>query len=262
MTGMESRFDLGILGVGAIAEAIVTGLCEEGGVAPSIALSPRSRQRSQALASRYRSVQVAEDNQAVVSRARVVLVSVRPQDAGAALGGVVFSPGQAVISVIAGMPVARLRGLIAPATELARAVPLPAVAHRRGLTAVYPGQHEARALFDRLGGTILAGDEDALDAFSASTATIAAHFAYLATVSDWLTAQGIKQKDAARYVATMFAPLAEALTPPPADLMPLADGHATAGGINEQFHHALRDAGVFGTVERSLGQIADRLRHP
>jgi pyrroline-5-carboxylate reductase len=260
MTDIEASFELGILGVGAIAEAIVTGLCEERDVAPSILLSPRSRPRSQALASRYPSVQVAEDNRSVVSRSRVVLLSMRPQDADAAARDVAFSPGQAVISVIAGVPTARLRELAAPATVLARAVPLPAVARRQGLTAIYPPGHEARVLFDCLGGTIAVGDEGALDALSASTATVAAHFAYLATISRWLTAQGIGEAEAARYVAATFAPLAETLSSPPADLMALADGHATAGGLNEQFYASLRQAGVFDIVERSLDRIADRLR--
>jgi hypothetical protein len=42
--------------------------------------------------------------------------------------------------------------------------------------------------------------------------------------------------------------------------MALADAHATAGGINEQFYASLRHAGVFEIVERSLDRIADRLR--
>jgi pyrroline-5-carboxylate reductase len=261
VTGIETSFELGILGVGAIAEAIVTGLCETADVAPSILLSPRSRSRSRTLAARYPSVQVAEDNESVVSRSRVVLLSMRPQDADAVLRDVAFAPGHSVISVIAGVSITRLSQLAAPATVLARAIPLPAVARRQGLTAIHPPQREAMALFGRLGAAIAVEDESALDALSAATATVAAHFAYLATVSRWLTAQGIRETDAARYVAATFAPLAEALSPPPADLMALAGAHATAGGINEQFYASLRQAGVFEIIERSLDQIAGRLRH-
>jgi len=254
-----TTIDLGIVGVGAIAEAIVTGLCAGPGAAPSILLSPRGRSRSQALASRYPSVRVADDNESVVREARVVLLSVRPQDADTALRGLAFAPGQAVISVMAGIPLVRLRALAAPAAELAIAIPLPSVAQRRGLTPIYPRQQDAQTLFDRLGRTIVAADEGALEAFSAASATVAAHFAYLASIGNWLAAQGIEKDVAVRYVAAAFAPLAEALSPPPADLMTLAEEHATRGGINEQFYVALRDAGVFETVERSLDQISDRL---
>jgi pyrroline-5-carboxylate reductase len=245
--------------VGAIAEAIVTGLCGERDVAPSILLSPRGRPRSLALASRYPSVHVAEDNDSVVSRSRVVLLSMRPQDAEAVLRDVAFSAGQAVISVIAGVPIARLRELAAPATVLARAVPLPAVAHRQGLTAIYPPRPEAQSLFDRLGGTIAVEDEDALDALSRPPRSPP-------TSPTWRRSAAGSPPGAsgrptrARYVAATFAPLAETLSPPPADLMALADAHATAGGINEQFYASLRQGGVFEIVERSLDRIADRLR--
>lgn len=250
---------LGVIGVGSLAEAIITGLCEEHGTAPSILLSPRSRSRSRAMASRYPSVRVAEDNQSVVRQSRVVLLTMRPQDAAAALRDIVFSPGQAVISAVAGVSVARLCELVAPASRPARVIPLPAVASRQGLTAIYPAGHEAQALFDRLGSTIAVADEEALEALSASTATIAAYFAYLATISRWLTAQGIHEADAARYVAASFAPLAETLRTPPADLMTLAEAHATTGGINEQFCTSLRNAGAFEAIERSLDQVAARL---
>jgi hypothetical protein len=40
--------------------------------------------------------------------------------------------------------------------------------------------------------------------------------------------------------------------------MALADAHAAAGGINEQFYASLRHA--FEIVEHSLDRIADRLR--
>jgi pyrroline-5-carboxylate reductase len=254
-----TTIDLGIVGVGAIAEAIVAGLCEGPDAAPSILLSPRGRSRSQALASRYPSVRVADDNESVVREARMVLLSVRPQEADAALRGLAFSPGQAVISVMAGIPMARLRALVAPATELAIAVPLPSVARRRGLTPIYPRQRDAQALFERMGGTIVVQDEGALEAFSAASATVSAHFAYLASIGNWLTARGIEKDVAGRYIAAVFAPLADSLSSPPADLMTLAEEHATKGGINEQFYIALRDAGVFETVERSLDQVSARL---
>ena len=59
---------LGIVGVGAIAEAIVTGLCEGEDTEVTIHLSPRSAGRASRLAARYPSVHVAESSQAAVER--------------------------------------------------------------------------------------------------------------------------------------------------------------------------------------------------
>jgi hypothetical protein len=173
--------DLGILGVGAIAEAIITGLCDDEDIQTSIHLSPRSAVRADRLAARYPSVRVADSNQAVVERADVVLLCLRPQDGPAALLDLAFRAHQAVISVKAGVPIDALRPLVAPAGPIVRAIPLPAVARRSGLTAIHPPHELARAIFDPLGGVIAVDDERALDALFASTATIAAYLSYLDT---------------------------------------------------------------------------------
>jgi pyrroline-5-carboxylate reductase len=186
----------------------------------------------------------------------VVLLCVRPQDAPDALSDLPFRAEQTVISVMAGIRMGALRSLVAPAEDLARAIPLPAVAKRSGLTAIHPQHELARTIFDPLGGVIAVDDEDAFDALSASTATIAAHLAYLDTISRWLVDRGIPQADATRYVAEVFAALPVGRT---SDFRTLADEYATAGGTNEQFLTALRRAGTFDVVERALDDVAARL---
>jgi pyrroline-5-carboxylate reductase len=257
---VSAAADLGVVGVGAIAEAIVTGLCDGADEPPGILLSPRSADRAGRLAARHPSVHVADGNQAVVDGAAVVLLCVRPQDARAVLPDLAFRRGQAVISVVAGVPIGALRGLVAPAEVLARTIPLPAVARRAGLTAIHPPEPRARALFEPLGGVIAVDDERALDALSASTATIAAHLAYLDTIGRWLADRGIPQADATRYVAAVFGALSGTLLDtPPDDFGTLAGEYATTGGINEQFLTALRGAGTFDAVDRALDDVARRL---
>ena len=251
--------DLGIIGVGAIAEAIVTGLCEGEGTAPSIHLSPRSAARASRLAARYPSVHVADGNQSVLERADVVLLCVRPQDAPPALSDLGFRAPQTIISVMAGIPIDALRPLVAPAEVVVRAIPLPAVGRRAGLTAIHPPHELARAIFDPLGGVIAVDDERAFDALSASTATIAAHLAYLDTISRWLADRGIPSSDATRYVAAVFGSLSETLGGQPNDFGTLAGEYATPGGTNEQFLSALRSAGTFDVVDRALDDVARRL---
>jgi pyrroline-5-carboxylate reductase len=252
--------DLGIVGVGAIAEAIITGLCEGEDPPTPIHLSPRSAVRANRLAARYRSVDVADSNQTVVERADVVLLCLRPQDAPAALSDLTFRAEQAVISVMAGIPIDALRSLVGPAEVLVRAIPLPAVARRTGLTAIHPGHELARAIFDPLGGVIAVDDERALDVLSASTATIAAHLTYLDTISRWLADRGIPQTEATRYVAAVFGALSGTLLgTQQTDFRSLADEYATGGGINEQFLTVLRRAGVFDIVNRALDDVAHRL---
>ena len=248
----------GVLGVGAIGAAIVTGLCENVDDAPQVLLSPRNADIATGLAERFGSVDVAADNQAVVDGAGVVILCVRPQVAQTVLAELRFPADRVVISAIAGVSIEALQRLVAPATDLARVIPLPSVARREGITPVHPPGAAAIALFDRLGETIEVADVEAFEAFAASTATIAAHFAYLNAIATWLERQEIPAAAATRYVASIFAGLAEP-TRSGERFEQLAREHATPGGINEQFRDELEQAGLFENVSLGLQRILDRL---
>jgi pyrroline-5-carboxylate reductase len=247
-----------VLGVGAIGAAIVTGLCEDVDEAPRVLLSPRNVEIAGGLAESFASVDVAPDNQAVVDGAPVVIVCVRPQVAQTVLAELRFPADRVVISAMAGVPVNSLRRLVAPATDVARVIPLPSVARREGITPVHPPNAAATELFDRLGETVELADAQAFDAFSASTATIAAHFGYLNAIAAWLESQEIPGPAATRYVASIFAGLAEA-TRSGESFEQLAREHATAGGINEQFLAWLEQGGTFEHVSAGLQRVLDRL---
>ena len=252
----------GIIGVGAIGAAIVTGLCEGVKEAPSIVLSPRNARRAAELASRLQTVRIAKSNQDVLDGSSVVLLCIRPQEAKSVLGGLKFSAEQAVVSMMAGVSIETLRTLVAPVQNIARAIPLPAVAARAGATPIFPPTDVAKALFDRLGHAIEVPNERAFDATSASTATVSAHFAYLNAICQWLMAQGVSETAARRQVATTFAGLAAQLhdrEDRAPDFSELARDHATRGGTNEQFLGVLEQARVFDAVHAGLDQILDRL---
>ncbi|MCT8268817.1 NAD(P)-binding domain-containing protein [Afifella sp. JA880] len=246
----------GIIGVGAIAEAIVEGLCSVDVGAPAIVLSPRNAEIAADLEQRYASVTVAEDNQAVIDRSSVVILAVRPQDAAVALKDLVFPKERPVISLLARTPLAQLSSLVAPATKIARAIPLPPVRTRSGITPVFPAGGEAKTLFDRLGSAVELPSEESFEAFATASATVAAHFAYLDTIAGWLTAQNVPQKAASQYMAAVFAGVAGSLHEDKPDFERLAKDHATPGGINEAFLTALTSAGVFDKVKDGLETLA------
>ncbi|MFC7494986.1 MULTISPECIES: NAD(P)-binding domain-containing protein [unclassified Nocardioides] len=249
----------GVLGVGSIAAAIVTGMCDGVADPPAVVLSPRNAERAAELAARLSSVRVAADNQAVVDESDVVVVCLRPDAAAEALAGLGFRDGQAVVSAVAGLHVASLAELVAPAADVARSIPLPAVATRGSITPVHPATPAAVALFDRLGGSLPVADETAYESVAAASATVAAHFRYLGTIADWLTARGIPQGEARRYVADTFAALSGELGEAEVDFADLAGAHATPGGLNEQFARDLGEAGVYDAVRAGLDAILARI---
>jgi pyrroline-5-carboxylate reductase len=249
---------LGVIGVGAIGAAIVSGLSESD-EPPEILLSPRNASMAARLAASYPNVRVADGNQAVVDRSDIVLLCVRPADAQAVMSALRFRAQQSLISVMAGIPLGALRELAAPVQTIARAIPLPSVAVRRGVTPLYPAVDPARGLFEQLGRIVEASDETAFDLFSASTATIAAHFAYLNRISDWLAVHGIPQREAQHYVAAMFGEIATSLHGVDPDFGKLMQEHATPGGINELFCKVIGDAGVWDAVDAGLDGVRRRL---
>lgn len=141
----------GLIGVGAIATAIVSGMSDGAERPPTILLSSRNASRAAELASRYGNVQVCTSNQAVVDGASTLILCLRPQDAPAALRTLRFSTDQSIISVMAGISIDALRAIVAPATAIARCIPLPSVASREGVTVILPPGGAAKALFDQLG---------------------------------------------------------------------------------------------------------------
>jgi pyrroline-5-carboxylate reductase len=161
--------------------------------------------------------------------------------------------------MMAGISIETLQALVTPVQNIARAIPLPAVATRAGATPIFPPTDAAKTLFHQLGCAIEIPNQRAFDATSASTATISAHFAYLNAICRWLIAQGLSETAARRQVAATLAGLAPLLHDRAPDFGELARDHATRGGTNEQFLGVLEQARVFDTVAAGLDRILERL---
>lgn len=250
----DAPADYGVIGVGALAEAIVTGLSEGRPDAPRILLSPRGRERSARLAATYATVTAADDNQAVVDGASTILLCVRPQDAREVVGSLEFTSDHRIVSVMGAPALDGLAELVAPAADIVRALPNPAVGTRQGVTPLHPGGTPADELFDLLGGAMVLEEERLLDAAGTASSTVATHISYLVTVSQWLTDQGVASDVAQRYVASIFAGVGAELRGV-SDIAPLVASHATKGGSNERLERLMRDRGVFTALTDSLDEL-------
>lgn len=252
----------GFVGTGELAAAVVTGLCDGAAEPPEVFLSPRGREVGAALAARFPSVEVCDDNAAVVARADVIMLAVRPPLAREVLAELAFRPDQVVISALAGVPLGRLRELAPTAGDLVRAIPLPQAAQRQSLTALHPDQPAARALFERVGDVIIADTEPALDAMSTATATFAAHLDQLATIAGWLTEHGLAADQSAGYLKYLYGAVGRTLQASPDTFETLTVRHMTPGGINEQVLGDLRRAGQPEAMRQALDRVLTRLRGP
>jgi len=261
---------VGLLGTGHIAAALVTGWCSADGGPAEILVSPRNAGVAAELARANAQVTVAADNQAVLDHAATIVLCVRPQIAASVLESLSFAADHRVLSVIATFGLERLQPLIAPASAVARAVPMPFAAQRRGPLAVFPAPDWVTGLLAPLGDVIAAPTAAAFDRFCGITATMAAFFRVLGSMNDWLIAGGVPAPLAARYVVGQIQALCAVpgagATPPDGgqpgdavDFARLAERFATRGGINQQVVEQLQAAGGFELLPAALDQVLLRI---
>jgi pyrroline-5-carboxylate reductase len=226
----------------------------------SIRLSPRNADIALELSRRYPRVSVASSNQDVLDSSDMVVLALPPRVASDTISALRFRTNHHVVSVISGFSFARIAAVVAPATDITRAVPLPSVAACQGLTAMYPPNRQVAALFGRVGTAIEVELEEQFDAFCAATATIASHLAFADTIAAWLARHGIPEAMARNYMSGMFrGVITAAVSSPRQTFASLASEHATPGGINEQVLHHLIGRGVFETLSESLDAVWRRL---
>jgi pyrroline-5-carboxylate reductase len=253
-------YGYGFIGTGVITSAIVTGLCTTDTPPEAIWVSPRNREKAAHLAGAYALVQIAESNQAVIDQADLVVLAVLPQHKAAILGPLEFRSDQTVIHLLAGTPIADVGPLVAPATEIVRAVPLPCTAIHKGPIALYPKNEKAAAFFGPLGTVITLDRETQLETLSIVTAFMAPFYAMVETVTAWTAAEGIARDKAAAYAAAMFGALATiAESTPDGDIPALVADCMTPGGLNEQAMATIDAHGGFESLNKALDAVKQKI---
>lgn len=100
------------------------------------------------------------DNQSVADRADYLFIATRPADCLETLAGIEFRADQVLVSVVAGVETATLRGAVPRELEIVRAMPVSSAEAGASPTLIYPENAFVRELFDRCGNTIAVDDED------------------------------------------------------------------------------------------------------
>lgn len=250
---------LGFVGTGTITAHVLRGLKASDLSDWPVLLSPRNAGVAAELAASLPGVTVAADNQAVVDGSDLVVLAVRPQVAEAVVGPLRFRPGQRIISLIAGLPIATIRDWTGVA-QVTRAIPLPFVEDRRDATPVFPPDPEAMALFDALGRALPVHDAGAFDVYAASSALMGTYFGVVEEAARWAEDKGLPEADARAYLASLFSNLGEVLRHSTASLPDLRDAHSTKGGLNEQVFAEFVAHGGAAALAAGLDSVLARLR--
>ncbi len=182
--GEARRSGLAIIGGGKIGEALLSGLVRRGGP-EGIVVCERSPERAAQLTERY-GVPVLALTEAA-TRARVLLLAVKPQDMGTLLGLLAGSvdAGHLVVSVAAGVPTSTIEAALPKGVPVVRVMPNTPALVDEGMSVLSAGAHadeghldEAEALLAAV-GRVRRVPEAQQDAVTALSGSGPAYFFYL-----------------------------------------------------------------------------------
>lgn len=251
---------IGVIGTGAIAEALLIGMIEHCRCSGPIRVSLRNEQRSSRLADRFENVVIDQSNQSIVDQADMIIFAVLPDQAAAVLNDLTFRDDQTLINLVAGFPVAELRQIVSPLSRVHRLIPLPPVEFGLGPLPLFPPCEEIARLFSGCGKVIQVEDESAFAGFAAVSGLMATHHRLTATVTQWVASRGVSAENAAAYTSHMFHALTHLeSTASAADLQGLARECVTRGGLNELALDQLEELQWFDQVVERLDNIEARL---
>jgi len=237
----ETRF--AFVGSGMMAEAILQGLLNQGGVQPGriVCADPQARRRAE-LNSRY-GVAGTADNAQAVEAADVVVLSVKPQVLSRVLVGLAgrFHPGQLVLSIVAGATLHTLAlGLEHP--RIVRVMPNTPARIGQGMS-VWTSTPEVLeddlervgCILRALGREIYVSNEDELDMATALSGTGPAYvFLFMEALVDAGVHMGFSRKVARELVLQTVRGSVEFAFQSPAHLAELRNQVTSPGGTSAE----------------------------
>jgi pyrroline-5-carboxylate reductase len=262
------RTTVGVIGTGNMGSALVKGWLRLPGSGIDLLVWDRIEAAARRLLGPD-GVAAAGSLGDLVARADVVLVVVKPKDAGGVLGEIagLLREDQTLISAMAGVTLGRIRGIVGSAPALFRIMPNLGVELRVGAVALAaePGVPETRALaamrlFEPL-GLVQAVAEDMLDAVTAVSGSGPAFLALvMESLEDGAVAAGLSRSLArtlVRQTALGTAQLLSLSSDSPAELRARL---ALTGDLDQQGIDALEDRGVRSAFQEAVEAAVRRSR--
>lgn len=252
------------LGGGRITAALVAGL-QLAGYNQPIVVHDRHPQKLNRLRQLY-GITPDHDLQRAVSQAKLLIVAVRPDSLRDLLQaiGEVDRPLLAV-SLVAGAPLARLRGKLGARVLWSRAMPSPACRGGRGLTALAFDRgvstslrREVTNLFAKV-GPVIEVPESKFDAFTVTYSCSHGYHA-LATLAESGQSLGLDRKTALTAAAHALADGVLAWREGDISLDELLREAATPGGIAARVMRSMDAAGYQRVVRKGLAAGLKRTR--
>jgi pyrroline-5-carboxylate reductase len=261
---------IGFVGGGNMARALIGGLIGRGTAASQLSVGEPAPAARESLAREFK-VQVSADNRAAIDGCDLVIVAVKPQEAGAvlkALAPQLQGARTVLVSVAAGIPIASLSAWVGAAVPVIRTMPNRPALIGAGVTGMFAAPTvtmEQRRLAEQTlqaaGQTVWVARESDLDIVTALSGSGPAYFFLMAELMmQAAVAQGLAP-EAARLLAVGTLQGAGALARlSDGDLARLRAEVTSKGGTTEAALSAFAAADLHGIIERAMQAASQRSR--
>ena len=252
--------NLGFIGTGKIASAVILGIIKSKIVYKKIIISPRNREIAKELKKKYNSIKIAKNNQEIIDKCDWVFLSITPIVGEKIIKNLNFKSSQIIVSFISTITLDQLKKAIKVQAKIVRAIPLPPISLKKGPVPICPPNKKVKDFFNKIGTAIEIKNEKSSINFWAISGMMAPYYELLRVMSNWLVRKGIKRDNAQKYITSLFLALSEdAFSNSKRDLKHLVKESQTPKGLNEQSVRELTKLGFYKKLENALNSIHKRL---
>jgi pyrroline-5-carboxylate reductase len=262
--------NIGFIGAGNMCQALVEGWLAKSLTTPqSLFVSNRTPGKVKKLVDTFK-VNGPATNEEVVDEANVVVIAVKPQDLIAAVEPIssVFRPDQIVVSLAAGVPLARLKKLLPQCPHIVRVMAnTPARIMKGTFGYCTPGNNLIvdrfmERMFKPLGFTVRLDEGEPFEAFAVATsAGVGFIYEMMIYWQEWLEERGIDASLAQAMTIHTFSGAAElALQSLPQSLEELQAKVTSKKGITAAGLESLRELEMERLLRYSFEKAALRDR--
>ena len=188
--------NLGFIGTGTIAIAVIKGIFKSKISFRKIYISERNKKNSQKLKKIYNKVLVLKKNQEIIDKCDWVFLSVTPSVGKQIIKELKFKSSQTLISFISTITLSELKKAVKVKAKIVRAIPLPPISLKKGPVPICPPNSKVRKFFNQLGTTVEIKNEKSSINFWSTSGMMAPFYEILRVMTDWLVKRGVKRNNA------------------------------------------------------------------
>jgi len=250
--------NIGIIGTGTIASAIVTGFCRQN-TDHTFFLSPRGAVKAAALAQEFSQATVCSSNQKVLDKSDWVFITVQ-KNGFEDVYNLNFRPDHKVINMATEMNLDELKEKIGETALLAHAVPLPMIIGGYGPLLVYPETPAVGELFKPVADAVYLKDLSDVRPLQLLTCMMSPYYMLLQEMVKFSDDHGVDHEVSVKFAHSLFSSLSRraAEDAPHHDLIELAHD-MTPGGYNEQSMNMLMNDGSIHAWRKTIDILLSRL---